>query len=112
MSGEPTERFNHTGLRVHGSGFRYDVDKIDDELGIITEHGVTLVHDRKKGELLIEQERQVSNDELRALIVQLRSERADLVDRECATDSAQAHRNGVMAGMEYAADQLEELVDE
>jgi len=52
------------------------------------------------------------DDELRQLIERLRSERADLVDRECATDSAAAHRNGVMAGMEYAADELEDILDE
>ena len=88
---------NHDGLTILNSGYRYDVDKIDDELGIITEHDVTLVHDRRRGELLIQQEREPSleNDTITNALDDLETA-ADYVEQD---------------GTEYDADMIRACVD-
>jgi len=45
---------NHDGLHERKDGIVYDVDKIDDELGIIEKDGIRLTHDRMNGTLRIE----------------------------------------------------------
>jgi len=44
----------HDGLTLTERGFTYDVDRIDDELGMIEENGIRLLHDRRNGVLRVE----------------------------------------------------------